>query len=113
MGDDHPLPGMACFQAMCLCLPHVVGSSPFETIPWPVGPRNSGHSSAWTGVARYKMSTAVTANALCFMENSEERKDDRGRLSQTIILHSSQWPATCSSQLGRTIAYVSGSEIYI
>src|SRR5271166_1778837 len=51
MGEDHALPGTGCFQTTFLVLLHSSGSLPEPTMPWPVGPRNSGQFSALTGAA--------------------------------------------------------------
>src|SRR5438876_582530 len=43
---EQPLPSTACFQTTFLSGPHSVGSLPSLTTPSPLGPRNSGQSSA-------------------------------------------------------------------
>src|SRR4029079_6957499 len=45
-GDDHPLPGIACFQTTCSVAFQLTGTLVAAEIPLPAGPRNSGQPSA-------------------------------------------------------------------
>src|SRR5439155_19105249 len=51
IGEDHPLPGIAAFQATFLLDDHSVGSFDPAASPCPVGPRNSAQSPATSVVA--------------------------------------------------------------
>src|SRR4051812_19520477 len=57
-GDDQPRPGIGRFQATFLSGPHATGKRPFATIPCPVGPRNSGQSSAFAARTMAKLATS-------------------------------------------------------
>src|SRR5687768_16381289 len=45
-GDDQPAPGTACFHMTFFLFDHSIGRFFSVECPWPVGPRNSGHSAA-------------------------------------------------------------------
>src|SRR6185503_9638720 len=51
-GEDHPLPGIAIFHLTFFDSLQVRGSPRSSEIPCPVGPRNSGQSSAKFGTQR-------------------------------------------------------------
>src|SRR5262249_28294860 len=75
-GDDQPLPGSSCFQATFFVGSHSVGKEPDGTRPWPVGPRNSGQSSACRVGTKQKAAVAASAKNDRVMRKSS----GRGRL---------------------------------
>src|SRR5687768_4287488 len=55
-GDDQPRPGTLIFQATFLDVSHSTGTFVAVEMPWPVGPRNWGQSSARAGAAQIRIS---------------------------------------------------------
>src|SRR5579872_1090276 len=93
MGDDQPRPVIGCFQVTFFAGPHSVGRLPVA-IPWPVGPRNAGQSSARTGAKEKRP-----------LKNSAGRLNRNGR---------SSWSegGTESASLSRAISFYSKGRLY-
>src|SRR5687767_4967551 len=85
-GDDQPAPGTACFHMTFFLFDHSRGRFFSVECPWPVGPRNSGHSAA-DAIAATKYTRQQVRRR--FTMGYSELRRNRCRESDTRSAHSS------------------------
>ena len=75
-GEDQPSPSTATFQTTPVSSLHLTGSPVCADRPWPLGPRNWGHSAPDAAPGK-KPASVTTAREVTTARDTKNRREDR------------------------------------